>query len=390
MGNKVLIIVSGSFPYGTPRALRMRAFADLFKAIGWNVVVLSDYFAGEHSGKLFFEYENMELYSLGKELSGKNKLLIPLLFKKKFRDIIEKERPDLIYSYSLYDRFPFILWKAKKNGIPLVLDSNEWYHPSTFKFGRFSWHYILHSICWKWFYPKVDGIVAISRLIEKHYSKYTDHVIRIPTIVDNMNGWEKKNAFNDKKIHLLFAGSLAKTKDSIKEYYEALDYLGNDNDKIYFEICGVDKQELIEHLGEKLYNSFKKQTNMRGRIPQKKISEIYKKCDYGIFFRPDQRSSHAGFPTKLGEGMSNGTPFIVNNTGDISLYINNGINGFIVEDVQSIAAVYQEILEMSNEESDEMRSQAYKTAEKNFSYKPYIKLFDVFIQEVIGGQSCGE
>lgn len=384
---KALIIVSGGFPYGTPRALRMRAFAELFKSVGWDVLVYSDYFVGESEGAQYAQWNGMKLFSLGKEIPRIKKLGMPARFGRKICDIIEKENPSVIYSYSLFDRFPVILSTARKYRIPLVLDSNEWYDPSTFKHGRFSLNYIFHSVCWRWFYPKVDGVVAISRLLQKHYRRYGKHVMRIPTIVDEFGDWQKTVFHEDGKIRLLFAGSLSRTKDSIRQFYEAAEHLGAEKERVMFEICGVGEQEIREHLGETLYNQYEAQTNIRGWVSQDEIANIYMQCDYGIFFRPNQRSSHAGFSTKLGEGMSVGTPFIVNDTGDISLYIKDGKNGFIANDVSDIVRVFRQILSMSKEEKEEMRLQARRTAEKDFNYAAYSVRFERFLAAVERGTS---
>lgn len=60
--------------------------------------------------------------------------------------------------------------------------------------------------------------------------------------------------------------------------------------------------------------------------------ERYCEADFSIFVRPDRRSSHAGFPTKLAESLAAGTPVITNNTGDIGLYLKDGENGFLLKD----------------------------------------------------------
>lgn len=384
---KVLIITSGSFPYGTPRALRIRAFIRLFNAININVCVYSDSFSGIDNGKTFIKKDNIHMYSLGNEIIGLKKISLPLLFKKKLEQILLKENVDMIFSNCLYDRFYYIKQMSNKYELPLVIDCNEWYDPSTFKYGKFSWHYIFHSYCWKKLYPKVNGVVAISRLIEQHYRHYMNNVIRIPTIVDELDSKYIVNKCDSNTIRLLFAGSLARTKDSIKPFFQALELISKEQQKRFlFEICGVSETELKLHLGNSLYEKYRCLINNHGLIPQEKIAEMYMQCDYGIFFRPNQRSSHAGFSTKLGEGMSLGTPFIVNDTSDISLYIKNGVNGFIVNDINDITNVYLKIINMPLEEYQQIRYSARKTAETNFYFDTYKTKFEEFFKSVMQGE----
>ena len=386
MEKTVLIISTGSFPYGPPRAIRLRAFMQIFEAIGWRVCVYSDDITGKDVGKEKTKFGNSTLYSLGSQKVKLEKINIPFEFKKKLSEIVQLENPRLIFSVCAYDRFSIITRCCKKYKIPLIIDSNEWYDPSTFRWGRLSWHYICHCICWRWFYPKANGAVVISRLLEKHYKNLIANVIRIPTIVPELDDDYTIALNEDGKIRLLFAGSLARTKDSIKPYFEALNYLKKHKDCIQFEICGVSKNELEMHLGKQLYEKYKKQVHVYGRIPQEKIKEMYLRCNYGIFFRPDQRSSHAGFSTKLGEGMSTGTPFIINDTSDISLYIKSGKNGFIVKDRKDIAIVYEKLINMSMEEQQEMRFCARKTAETDFYYVSYIEAFKEFLEKIVDGE----
>ena len=388
---KVLIITSGVYPFGTPMALRIRAFSCLFESCGWDTVVYTDQITLDNDRVETKIYENTKIYSYGKKISRIDKLVLPLVFKKRIKEIMEIERPSLIFSNCLYDRFTTIRSIADQYKLPLIIQSCEWYDPSTFKHGRLSHHYILHLFCWRFQYIHANGVVAISNLLKKHYEKNISNTIRIPTIVDEIETkYRIRVDESTKSIKLLFAGSLARTKDSIKQYFEALELMTEDYRRIQFEICGVSESDLKAHLGENIYSKYVNQITNYGRVPQDKIADMYVNCDYGIFFRPNQRSSHAGFSTKLGEGMSTGTPFIVNDTSDISLYIHNGENGFIVNDVKEIATVLDEILIMNTAQREAIRENARMTAMTSFYYEPYKEEFTSFIDCVIKEYANGK
>ena len=88
--------------------------------------------------------------------------------------------------------------------------------------------------------------------------------------------------------------------------------------------------------------------------------------------------------------MSTGTPFIVNDTSDISLYIHNGENGFIVNDVKEIATVLDEILIMNTAQREAIRENARMTAMTSFYYEPYKEEFTSFIDCVIKEYANGK
>ena len=113
--------------------------------------------------------------------------------------------------------------------------------------------------------------------------------------------------------------------------------------------------------------------NIFGRIPQEQVEEKLRNADFSIFSRPIRQSSNAGFPTKLAESMSVGTPVITNNTGDISLYLHNGNNGFIANgnSKESLLEIFYKITNMNSDDLMEMRKQARNTAESSFSYEKY-------------------
>jgi glycosyltransferase involved in cell wall biosynthesis len=108
------------------------------------------------------------------------------------------------------------------------------------------------------------------------------------------------------------------------------------------------------------------------------------KSDFSIFIRPDRRSSHAGFPTKLAESMIAGTPVITNNTGDIGQYLKNGKEGFLLKSgyPEELKDIFLHILSLSREKLNEMRLNARRMAEESFDYRVYCGEMKSFIERV--------
>ena len=71
--------------------------------------------------------------------------------------------------------------------------------------------------------------------------------------------------------------------------------------------------------------------------------------------------------------MTFGTPVICNETGDISLVVNNKENGFLLKSksVDEISETLEYLLKMTKEERKEMRKQARLSAESFFDYRNY-------------------
>jgi glycosyltransferase involved in cell wall biosynthesis len=191
---------------------------------------------------------------------------------------------------------------------------------------------------------------------------------------------------SNEKIKLLYAGNPGKSKELLKNIFLALRDLGELNNGIEFHVLGASRAQVLDNIGqeEELLNSLSNCVFVEGKVSQAKMNDIYAEHDYSIFVRPNRRSSNAGFPTKFAESLAVGTPVICNDTGDVSLYLENYKNGILLCDnsVESIINAFERIMKMSNAEKQEMRSLARLTAEKHFDFKTYEKNMIQFLRGI--------
>ena len=381
-----VIIVAPDFPYNTPKALRIRAFAKLFNEIGFESVVICYFYRPSDNNELNQLPGVKRIIPIIPTPQGKDKLLLSFAYRKLLLQTVRDFKPDLIFTCALPETINTSIRIAKSCDIPIILECCEWYDETTFKHGRFDTHYLSHCYSWNHYYPKVDGVIAISRMIEKRYRELNIPVLRIPSITETDNLEYRITCASKQNYSFLFAGAIARTKDSIRPYFEALEKCDNKR-SLTFDIVGVNEAEVIDHLGQELYQKFKSNIHIHGFVQQTLINQLYRNSDFGIFFRPHKRTSEAGFSTKLAEGMAAGTPFIINDTGDISLYIKHGQNGFIVNSVKDIVDIFNYIAEIDNAQLTCLRSNARKTAEEFFDYHAYINAFNLFVSGIMKGIS---
>jgi glycosyltransferase involved in cell wall biosynthesis len=76
-----------------------------------------------------------------------------------------------------------------------------------------------------------------------------------------------------------------------------------------------------------------------GRIEAKTMPQILKNAQALVLARPDNLQAKHGFPTKLGEYLLTENPVVVTKTGDIPLFLKDGINAYLAEpnNVEDIA-----------------------------------------------------
>ncbi|MCK9443844.1 MAG: glycosyltransferase family 4 protein [Tissierellaceae bacterium] len=389
---KLLYITSGLFPRGSAYASRLLNFARLIKDIGFDIHIMVDYV----SDKKFLDNNNYGLYEdisfqvIGDKISSlKSRIMNPRICRDYLKEYLDQNKVDLIIMSSSSDRFNLLFQEIKKRQIPIILESCEWFHYSNWRGGKINPFYRQYENCFKNHFIKVDGVIAISRLLEEHYRKHVGNVIRIPTILDVSNipfNLETKN----EKITLMYAGNPGKSKELISNILIAFHELGEEKERFIFNIFGIGKEQLEKQLENESYliDDLKGYVNIKGKVLQDLINEEYQKSDFGIFLRPNRRSSHAGFPTKLAESMAAGTPVICNDTGDISLYVNNGINGFLLKDESptTLKEALREINRLSKEQLNSMRSKTRITAEQKFDYRDYkedVKEFILLIEKTL-------
>ncbi|MDM0800783.1 glycosyltransferase family 4 protein [Clostridium perfringens] len=387
---KIVFIISSSFPYGEAFSSRARNFVKLFCMKGNSVHVIAPISNNINNLK---ELEGLN-YSVEYVNDPKSILTLSgfLTWKpyiKALKDYIKNNKVDIIFSSSMIFVANKINKVAKENGIPYIVEQCEWYDESTFKGKRLNPYYREHIKMIEKGYKNFDGIISISRLFEQHYSKQQLPVLRIPTILDVKNTKFRNVDLNRDKIKIVFAGSLGKGKEILSTIFEAIKKINSDNEYIHMDIYGPSKNEIITNINGNitLFNDVKEYISIHGRIAQELIEEKLRDADFSIFIRPERKSSNAGFPTKLAESMSVGTPVITNNTGDVELYLKNEVNGFLLKDykTETIVRTIRYILNMTKKQKEGMREQARKCAVESFDYKVYKESVQHFFDTCKGG-----
>lgn len=373
---KVLYIASRNpFPYGSAYASRVMNFARLLSYMGTEVHVIAD-FSNEpdYIPGSIQRFEEFTYQALGKHNNQKSRRKYPRECLSAVKEYLADNRVDAVIYNSNSARFWKIRRYCKSNSRSHIVESCEWRDPSNFRFGRCNPQYVLAAIGIRFLFRKADGIIAISRLLEDYYKRFVANTVRIPTILDVINTPCVLEPSGE-TIKIMYAGSLGKSKELLRDVLVAIRTLKEKRKHIEFHIYGAKREQVLANIGndEALLDALSDCVFIEERVPQQQMNEVYGRHDFSIFIRPDRRSSHAGFPTKLAESMAAGTPVIANDTGDIGLYLADGYNGYLlrVASCNNIAEMFERILEMSAEERKKLRKNARKTAEGSFDYRGY-------------------
>lgn len=286
-----------------------------------------------------------------------------------------------------------LLKSARKGNIPVVADVVDWLSADG---GSFIFNIIKTVDTWlekAWLNKKSDGIVVISRYLEKYYKKSVKHVTVIPPVVEK---YQKPQYSGSDKTVLVYAGAPFRKGIEVKDVHKIKDRLDltvqyvaeavESGANLVFKIYGVTHDEYTTAFPKHkpIVESYGDNIQFFGRVPMKAVQEEVNRADFTILLREKTRATMAGFPTKVVESMSCGTPVITTSTTDLPLYINNGVNGFFVDidnkenALRDLALVYK----LSSNEKDALKENCFET--KAFEYnvfkdqvKEFLKSLDI-------------
>jgi len=379
MKNKQVIVYLGAFrfPNKDAAAKRVLGMGYILRDLGYKVV----YAGGETGDKFVKKHEDFEYYSQNEldtpALRGFDKL-------KKFlttgnntvewlNHFIKDQKIEKIIIYNSSGIFINKIKKfCKKNDIELIADITEWYSSSHLPGGNFGPLGLDNLFKMNYIYRTVPKQIVISSYIEKFY-KQNVSVIIPPLVLGN---WEGINNINDRK-KIIYVGSPGK-KDNlelmVESYLSQLDKFFN----IDLYIAGITEKEYTELYKKELL--IQNKIIFLGKINKEEVEELYRGASFSFFFRPNERYANAGFPTKFVESLSYGVPLICNSTSDIKNYLENGKNGFLVEDLTlfSIKKVLENVNNLSTSEIINMKKNALVTSEI-FCYKKFIDTMRAFL-----------
>lgn len=366
---KLLVTRFEPFPHGTATAFRAFTLCKMLADIGYEVVVISPKLNEPRERRYYLSCDHrIKAYS--------NDDFNTNSFEDSIVECIKEEKPSVVLRSTTIKYFRKVNKYIVKKMIPLVYDSVEWYDSTNWRLGRFDPRYWYFQYLWRVHFPKAQGIIAISRMIEQHYRRYLDNVVRIPTIIDCSSFEYSTEVKDESTIRFIFAGKLDNNKDRLVNFVQAIDKLNEDIKRVHLDIYGPSNDDLKNQFGKYalLLERHKDIIKTHGLVDQEFVRAQCKESDYSVFFRLNRRSANAGFPTKLGECMSAGTPVFCNNTGDISLVVKDKINGILLSDgeTETIYNALRYVLSLSSVERRNMRSAARNDAVGFFDYNNYI------------------
>lgn len=275
--------------------------------------------------------------------------------------------PDYVVLYN----FPAIaslriLKTCHKNGVKVVHDITEWesnngWLPSDIM------RRIDINLRMRYCMKKMDGVIAISKYLYDYYKGYTSTILVPPTVdlQDPKFCRNRELSSSDNITKLVYAGStgMAVTKDRLDIIIKEVNALPH----IRLDIVGQTEEQFRLIFGEEV--EIGNNIYFHGRVSHTDAVKFVRDADFQMLIRENTLKNTAGFPTKFVESMSCCTPLIATLTSNISDFLHDGVNGFVVSDEHPLGEVLKKAASLSAAEKIKMK-EACKSFE-GFDYHSY-------------------
>ena len=310
---KFLYLGGYQLPDKNAAAQRVIGIAKLLRFMGHEVV-----FYNESKDKTI---ERVETYFGFRCIEGRKSSQYDYLFTAKSAiKVIKNESPDCVITYNYPGKALLgIIRFCHNNCIKCIADVTEWYEPHGSLIHRAVMKYDINTRM-NHAHLKVDGVIAISTYL---YDYYCDKVntVQIPPIIDiNEKKWIRSQNPSEDYTSFIYAGTPYSKKERLDLIVSGIRSLSNKH-KVKLYVIGVNEKQY-----RALYNDYENNEEVIefiGRIPHEEVVRRITIADWSIIIRDNNRLVRAGFPTKLVESISAGTPVIVNPFSNVLDYLNN-------------------------------------------------------------------
>lgn len=331
-GQGTIIYIGGfMLPDKNAAAQRVVSNAKIFSSIGYQVVFV-DIDNSLHSKK-YDAVKQKPVFGFDRwsvpESTTSWESFIRLFAYKQIIDVIKQYKDVkaiIAYNYPAY-ALNGLLKYCRQNKILCLADVTEWYgtkgHSLIYKITKgLDTHFRMVSV-----HKKLDGVIVISRTLEKYYESSTK-VLLLPPLTDASDLKWKKDAKKDQGvIRLVYSGCPSSEKENMLVVINAVSELKKKNN-IFLDVVGISAERM-----SKIYNGLtlnKNAMKFHGKLSHEESLEYVKRADYSLIIRDKNRVTMCGFPTKFSESITCGTPVIATDSSDLFDYIIDGVNGYIV------------------------------------------------------------
>ena len=234
-------------------------------------------------------------------------------------------------------------------------------------------------------YKYASKFISCSDALIEYYKKHTKNTctfIKVPAVVDyNKFSSSDSESPLGKVDYIAYCGDMNNNKDGIYDLLAAFSIVSKQVPSISLCLIGTAlKTELSKIYATIADLDIVDKVVFTGRIPHDNVPNYLFHAKLVALARPDNKQAEGGFPSKLAEYLSTGTPTLVTKVGEIPLYVKDNENGFL-SDPDNLELFAQKIMMILDnyDNAKVVAKTGQQLAISEFDYKEKSKLLANFI-----------
>lgn len=261
----------------------------------------------------------------------------------------------------------YLSYICKKRKIALIADCTEWYDRSYGFLRAFE-----SDVRMKYVHKHLNGVICISKFLLDFYEESVPSVMLPPLVDINSDQYVQaldrvNSKHNEVPKVIIYTGTPSAAKESLDVIVQEVG--GFKKEKLLLNVVGITKDEFKAMY---LLSGDYENVHFFGRVDHHDALRMVAESDYALIIRPESRLTRAGFPTKFVEAISCGTPVISNKNSNVSDYLQDGVNGFLVDNCG-----LREVLEYITNTSAQL-----SVDRTIFDYRRYVEQMTIFLNRV--------
>lgn len=367
--NKRTILYIGGFvlPDKNAAAQRVIANAKAMRALGYDVQFLSALKNGDAEEAGWKTYYGFPCCVYPYE--GNFDYLITA---KTVLHFIREQKPSAVIAYNYPGAaLTRILQYCHTHNIRCFADATEWYQTSRniiFRIIKNTDTYIRMQKA----HFRMDGVIAISDYLYQYYKDKVPNTVKIPPLVDMQEEkWTNADAPGNGCVTFIYCGSPSGLKERLDVIVQGIDALSG-NRNVLLNIVGITKEQFTQIYPN--VSALPDCVHFLGRVSHTEAIQKVQEASWSIIIRDNNLVVKAGFPTKLVESISCGTPVIVNRFSNVCEYL-DGTNSIVIDDTEKIGEALEKACEIS-----------LHPDKKQFDYHSFLGEFQKLLENETGIQ----
>lgn len=182
------------------------------------------------------------------------------------------------------------------------------------------------------------GLIVSSEYLARVYRRKYTTVVPTLSPVSRQAAARRRSA----TTQLVYAGipfepgivvtSSRQLKDRLDTALRHLNAAARRGAKFHISIFGITERDYLCAMPgeEPVVRALASRVSFHGRRTAEEIETVVRDADFTILVRDDTRVTRAGFPTKVTESLTLGTPVIISDHGDAPRYVTSRVNGFVL------------------------------------------------------------